>query len=209
MTAVVGLTDVAPTRFERFAVDDYFTNDAHWIVRALLHSTAIVSPILEFAAGLGHIVVELGRSGFTVVASDLYAHPNPLIDDIATGVDIFDLDSLVAYRWVVTNLPYREQGEILRHILAIAARDGCSVAILARSEWRSAGDSRALIHANSHFAREIALKSGPSGFVRRLRAPATGSRSSSGRAARTRPTRQSSASSNAQAPMAFTTRSTV
>jgi hypothetical protein len=160
ISGLPSLCDVAPSQFARFPRDEYFTIDSHWLEPSLLGSVAIESPILEPAAGLGHIVVELRRHRFRVTASDLYAHPNPLIDDIATA-DIFDLDSLAGYRWVVSNLPYQRQNDILRHLLPIAARDDCSVAVLARSEWRSARDRRALIHANRRFAGEIALSRRP------------------------------------------------
>jgi hypothetical protein len=50
---------------------------------------------------------------------------------------------------------------ILRHILPIAARDGCHVAILARSEWRSAKDRRELVHDNPRFLGEVNLTKRP------------------------------------------------
>jgi hypothetical protein len=80
------------------------------------------------------LVSELRRLGFEVNAADLYAHEDPLVSDIATGVDVFDLESLRGYRSVVTNLPYGLQDAILKHLLPIAARDGCRVATLAHAE---------------------------------------------------------------------------
>jgi hypothetical protein len=99
--------------------------------------------------------------GFDVSAADLQAYENPLVPDIETGADVFNLDSLRGYRWLVTNLPYLDQDRILAHVLPIAARDGCSVATLARSEWTSARERRSLVHANPRFAVEIALTKRP------------------------------------------------
>ena len=84
-----------------------------------------------------------------------------LVPDIKTGADIFDLKSLAGYRFIVTNLPYREQAAILAHLLPIAARDGVRVAVLARSEWSSAKARRALVHENARFAGEVRLTKRP------------------------------------------------
>ena len=58
--------DIAPSQFERFAGDGYFTIDAPWIVPALIRTIPIEGPIYEPAAGRGHLVVELRRLGFEV-----------------------------------------------------------------------------------------------------------------------------------------------
>jgi hypothetical protein len=162
--SVVGarnLCDVAPSRFERFGRDEYFTLDADWIIPALCRSVKVESPILEPCAGRGHIVHALRVLGFVVRAADLYAYPDSLVPDINTGADVFDLKSLAGYRFVVTNLPYREQAAILAHLLPIAARNGAHVAILARSEWSSARARRALVHENPRFAGEMRLTKRP------------------------------------------------
>jgi hypothetical protein len=99
--------------------------------------------------------------GFGVRAADLYTYADPLVPDIETGADVFDLKSAAGYRFIVTNLPYREQGAILAHLLPIAARDGAHVAVLARSEWSSAAARRALIHENARFAGEVRLTKRP------------------------------------------------
>ena len=158
---LIGRCDIAPSRFARLGNDEYFTEDAPWIVRALCGTVHIEGPIYKPCAGRGHITVELRALGFEVRAADLYAYPNPLVDDIASGVDVFDLRSLAGFRFVIGNLPYARQDDILRHLLPIAARDGCSVATLARSEWRSARERRALVHDNPHFAGEVALSRRP------------------------------------------------
>jgi hypothetical protein len=107
------------------------------------------------------MVRELRGLGFVVRAADLYSYADPLVPDIETGADVFDLKSVADYRFVVTNLPYREQAAILAHLLPIAARDGAHVAVLARSEWSSAAARRALIHENARFAGEVRLTKRP------------------------------------------------
>ena len=96
--------DIAASRFARFDREGYFTIDANWIVPALCCAVHVEGPILEPCAGAGHMVVELRGLGFEVEAADLYVHEDPLVPDIVTGADVFDLDSLGGYRFVVTNL---------------------------------------------------------------------------------------------------------
>src|ERR1700722_18342410 len=108
------LCDVAPSRFERFGRDEYFTIDAGWIIPALCCAVHVEGPILEPCAGRGHMVRELRELGFVVRGADLYAYADSLVPDMKTGVDVFDLKSLADYRFVVTNLPYREQAATAR-----------------------------------------------------------------------------------------------
>jgi hypothetical protein len=136
--ARVDLCDIAPSRFARIDRKGYFTIDADWIVPALCHAVHVEGPILEPCAGAGRLVCELRALGLTVHAADLFAYADSLIPDVAAGVDVFGLKSLADYRFVVTNLPYRVQDTIFAHLLPIAARDGCYVAVLGRSEWGSA-----------------------------------------------------------------------
>jgi hypothetical protein len=65
------------------------------------------------------------------------------------------------FKWLITNLPYDKQNELLLHILPIAKTDGCSVAILARSEWSSAKGRGALMHDNPRFSGEVRLTRRP------------------------------------------------
>jgi hypothetical protein len=155
------LCDVAPSRFKRFDRDEYFTIDAGWIIPALCCAVQVEGPILEPCAGRGHIVRELRAQGFVVRGADLFAYADSLVPDMKTGVDVFDLRSLAGYRFIVTNLPYREQAAILSHLLPIAARDEVRVAVLARSEWSSAAARRVLIHQNPWFAGEVRLTKRP------------------------------------------------
>ncbi len=152
---------VAPSRFKRFDRDEYFTIDAGWIIPALCSAVQVEGPILEPCAGRGHMVHELRALGFVVRGADLYAYANSLVPDIKTGANVLDLKSLAGYRFIVTNLPYREQAAILAHLLPVAARDGVRVAVLARSEWSSAASRRELIHENAQFAGEVRLTKRP------------------------------------------------
>jgi hypothetical protein len=128
----------APTRWNRLTNGAYFTIDAPWVIPALLSKVKIVGPVLEPAAGAGHLVRKLRRGyGLEVIASDLHAYEEPLIPDIV----ICDLRSLAlnGFQWVITNLPYQEQDKLAAHLVALGAREGCSIALLTRAEWIVAG----------------------------------------------------------------------
>lgn len=107
------------------------------------------------------MVRELSAQGFVVRGADLFAYADSLIPDMKTGVDVFDLKSLAGYRFIVTNLPYREQAAILSHLLPIAARDGVNVGSWRAPSGVSAVARRALIHENAQFAGEVRLTKRP------------------------------------------------
>ena len=151
---------IAPSRFDRLANDNYFTLDSRWLIPALLSKVRIEGPVLEPAAGVGHMVIELRRLGLNVVASDLHAYEDPLVPDIAVR-DLRQLASLRNFKWVVTNLPYRHQDTLGAHLVELGARDGCSVALLTRAEWITAGARHELIHSNANFAGVVHLTSRP------------------------------------------------
>ena len=148
----------APTRWDRLTNDRYFTIEANWIIPALLSKVKITGPILEPAAGVGHMVRELRRGhGLEVIANDLHAYEDPLLPDIGIA-DIRAIDSLKGFRWVVTNLPFDQQTELGAHLVQLGARDGCSVALLTRSEWliaRARASSRRLaLHCRRRRTRQ-------------------------------------------------------
>jgi hypothetical protein len=151
---------IAPSRFARFPNDNYFTLDAHWLISALLSKVPIGGPVLEPAAGVGHMVVELRQRGIEVVASDLHAYEDPLVSDIAVR-DLRQLTSLRGFKWAITNLPYRQQDALAAHLVELGTRDGCDIALLARAEWISAKARRRLIHSNPNFAGVVHLTSRP------------------------------------------------
>lgn len=151
---------IAPTRFDRLENDAYFTIDAPWIIPALLSKVALEDPILEPAAGVGHMAVEFRRLGFSVFAMDVRSHENPLIEDIMVA-DMRRMTSIRGFKWIVTNLPYQDQDELGARLVALGARDGCSVALLTRAEWIVAGKRRSLVHEHPHFAGVVHLTSRP------------------------------------------------
>jgi hypothetical protein len=158
---------IAPTRWNRLANDQYFTIEAPWIIPALLSKVKIVGPVLEPAAGVGHMVRELRRGhGLEVIASDLYAYEEPLIPDIGLQ-DIRAIDSLQGFKWAITNLPYGDQDELGAHLVALGARDGCSIALLTRSEWIVPRRRRPLVHGHPNFAGVVYLTARPWWFEKR------------------------------------------
>jgi hypothetical protein len=151
---------IAPSRFDRLANDNYFTLDSPWVIPALLSRVAIEGPVLEPAAGVGHMVVELRRHGLKVVAGDLHAYDDPLVPDIAIG-DLRAIDSLRGFKFVITNLPYREQDELAAHLVKLGAHDGCGIALLTRAEWIVARARRKLVHEHPNFAGVVQLTATP------------------------------------------------
>jgi hypothetical protein len=124
---------IAQSRWNWTTNDAYFTIDAPWIIPALLSKVKIVGPVLEPAASVGHLVRELRRGhGLEVIASDLHAYEGPLVPDIV----ICDLRSVAlnGFKFVVANLPSDQQDELAAHLVALGARDGCSIALLTRAE---------------------------------------------------------------------------
>ena len=119
---------IAPSRFGRLENDNYFTLDAPWIVPALLSRVQIKGPILEPAAGRGHLVVELRQRGFRVVAIDNHPYENPLIDDI-TIADMRSIASLRNFTWVISNLPYQDQDELAAHLVALGAPETAAASL--------------------------------------------------------------------------------
>jgi hypothetical protein len=152
---------IAPTRWNRLTNDAYFTIEAPWLIPALLSKVKIVGPVLEPAAGVGHLVCELRRGhGLEVIASDLHAYEEPLVPDIGVR-DIQTIDSLQGFKFVLTNLPYRDQDKLGAHLVTLGARDGCSVALLTRAQWIVPRSRRNLIHEHPNFGGVLHLTSRP------------------------------------------------
>ncbi len=151
------------SKFERESLDAYFTIDTEMCLDALLDAAPFTTDmrLLEPAAGRGHLVQELRRRNYNIEARDIFAHPDPLVDDIAAGHSLRNLESLRGFDFVVTNLPYDTQDELLAHILPIAARDNCGVAILTRASWPIAKRRAKLVHHNKHFDGVVHLPRRP------------------------------------------------
>jgi hypothetical protein len=97
-------------------------------------------------------VRELRRGyGLEVIASDLHTYDEPLVPDIEVR-DIWAIDSLKGFNWLITNLPYKDQDKLGAHLVALGARDGCSIALLTRAEWIVARERRDLVHEHPNSA---------------------------------------------------------
>jgi|SRR6478752_574596 len=153
---------VGPSKFERYSKDAYFTLDAPMCIDALIDAVGFGPNVLEPAAGRGHLVVELKGYGLSVTATDLHAF-KPIADDldIRTGYDLMAIDGLAGYDAIVTNLPYDQQDAMLRHLLPIAHRDQCAVAVLTRAAWHLPKRRRALVHTDRYFQGVVTLPRRP------------------------------------------------
>ena len=101
------------------------------------------------------------RHGLDVVARDLYAHQNPLIDDIETGCDLDALASLREFDWLVTNPPFTSLDLRIARLLELCARDRVGLAILARMEWIAPAKRAPLVHQNERLAGIVMLTRRP------------------------------------------------
>ncbi len=147
-------------RIER---DAYLTIEAPQVLSVLLEAVPITGPILEPCAGRGDLSVELVSRGLTVVSRDLIAHSDPLISGIELQ-DVMQTQSLAGFAWVVSNLPYNIQDQILAHLLPLAADGEVGVAILTRAAWHLAKARRQLVHCNPHFLGIVPLPRRPRWF---------------------------------------------
>jgi hypothetical protein len=155
-----GRADVAPSRFARREGDGYLTLDAAWIVPALLSAVTVEGPVLEPAAGRGHLSLALKQAGLAVTSFDLRRYRDPLVPDIGVG-DIRGLTSLKGFAWTITNLPYCDLEALAEWLIDLAARDRCATALLVRAEWIVPRARRALVHAHLHFAGVVMLTKRP------------------------------------------------
>jgi hypothetical protein len=147
---------------KRAATTD-FTLEAPALIEALDSVAGLTGPVLEPAAGRGHMAKALRDRGVEVVASELDIYPDPLIPDIAQR-DLRDIDTLDGFAWVVTNLPYsdppgrpRYHDELARHLIELAATAQCGVALLVRNDASTALGRRPLLHGCATFAGKIEL----------------------------------------------------
>ena len=150
-------------RNKRIEQDAYFTIDAAYVVPVLCGAIEITGPILEPCGGRGDLSVEFIRRGYDVVSRDIVAYPNPLISGIELR-DVMTTTSLAGFAWVVSNLPYNEQDQILGHLLPLAAAEGVGVAVLTRATWHLAQARRHLVHCNPHFLAIVSLPRRPRWF---------------------------------------------
>ena len=157
---------IAPTRSDRLENDHYFTIEADWIIPALLSKVKIVGPVLEPAAGVGHMVRELRGHGLEVIASDLHAYEDPLVPDIGVA-DIRAINSLRGFKWVVTRVLTTNKPNSAPTLSSSAPETAATFALLTRSEWLIARARRALVHEHPHFAGVVHLTARPRWFEKR------------------------------------------
>jgi len=155
-----GHADVAPSRYERIEGDGYLTLDAPWVVPALLGAVAVEGPVLEPAAGRGHLSRELIRAGLDVTSFDVRQYADPLVPDIGIG-DIRALTSLAGFAWTITNLPYADLEALATRLIGLGARDGCATALLVRAEWIVPKARRRLVRDHPRFAGVVMLTKRP------------------------------------------------
>ena len=148
---------------ERVANDAYYTLDADWIVPALLDVVKVEGPTLEPCSGAGHMVAALRAASVDVVGHELYHHDAPVAADIVYGQDVFDLTpaDLAGFRWVVSNLPYDLQDDIVSHLLNVASVTRTNLAFLVRAEWPIAQRRHQLVHTHPAFDAVIQLTKRP------------------------------------------------
>lgn len=99
---------------------------------ALSCHESLPGSVLEPCSGRGHVVAELRRLGHRVVARDLYAYPDPLVDDVETGIDFLESPGSDCEA-VVTNPPYGDR--MPERFLCQAMGRYNYVAFLCRLSW--------------------------------------------------------------------------
>jgi hypothetical protein len=144
----------------RLANDSYFTIDK-MPVETLLSHDIISGRCFDPCAGQGHLVAQLRGAGLVCSGQDLHHYDGSLVADMARGRDVMQISDLAGVDWVVSNLPYSDQNDIVRHLLPIAHRDACGVALLVRAPWHLAVSRRHLVHQDPFFAGIVVLPRRP------------------------------------------------
>ena len=110
---------------EQRAAGDYYTTDPE-AVEALLSKNKIRGTIWEPACGCGNISKVLEAHGYEVVSTDLYdrGYGTPGIDFLQTTEVP---DGVTA---IITNPPYSQSDEFIKHALDILPYGGCYAALL-------------------------------------------------------------------------------
>lgn len=139
-----------------------FTLEAPALIEALDSVVGLTGPVLEPAAGRGHMAKALRDRGLQVVASELNIYSGPLIPDIAQK-DLREITSLDGFAWVVTNLPYSLKGrphyhdELAEHLIELAIASRCGVALLNRNDATTALNRQKILHCHPNFAGKIEM----------------------------------------------------
>ena len=149
------MTNIALHQYDRTDRDAYYTLEADRLIPALHRHVGIAGKVHEPAAGQRHMAIELEKiPGVTgVVCSDIQAAPGVIQMPIEAIAGDLDVD------WVVTNLPFRGQDDLMAHLLAIYPQ--ARHAYLVRSAFIAPAKRGALIHNNPRFAGSIVISKRP------------------------------------------------
>lgn len=100
-------------RLVKKAGPDFYPTPA-WGTEALLVYEKFQGPILEPCCGDGAMAEVLKRHGYTVHASDKFDH------GYGVKKDFFDIKNLYNTPNIVTNPPYKEAEQMIRHALSLS-----------------------------------------------------------------------------------------
>lgn len=155
------MTNTRLHSYERRDGDFYPTLDAPRLVPLLAQFHEITGKVHECAAGAGHLTRELAKlEGVTDVVET----------DIQTGTPIEALDGSINPDWVVTNLPFKGQDELIAHLLDIYPN--AHHAYLVRWNFLPPKKRRAIIHDNPRFAGVVVSAKRPRWFEENFGSPA-------------------------------------
>ena len=152
------MTNIALHQYDRTDRDAYYTLEADRLIPALHRHVGIAGKVHEPAAGQRHMAIELEKlsSVTSVVCSDIQAAPGVIQRPIEAIAGDLDVD------WVVTNLPFAGQDDLMAHLLAVYPQ--ARHAYLVRAAYLAPAKRGELIHRNVRFAGSIVLSKRPRWF---------------------------------------------
>ena len=161
------MTNIALHNYPRIDADKYFTIEAPRLVGILDHHVGISGRVHEPAAGANHIAD---------VVSDLPAVKSCYSSDLIPSskfcdeFDIYDLQGDPSIDWVISNLPFEGQPELIEHLLNIYPNS--KHAYLVKSAFIQPKGRREIIHCNPRFAGAIMISKRPKWFLGGGKSPA-------------------------------------
>ena len=149
------MTNLSLHDYARTERDAYYTIEADRLIPAAHRHVGFSGKIHEPAAGQRHMAVELEKiPGVTsVFCSDIQAAPGVTQMPIEAIAGDLDVD------WVVTNLPFRGQDELMAHLLNVYPR--AKHAYLVRANYLAPAKRGGIIHNNPRFAGSIVISKRP------------------------------------------------
>ena len=152
------MTNASLHSCDRVKNDAHLTLEANRLIPLLHRHVGIAGKVHEPAAGAGHMRDELRRiNGVTeIIETDIApAWYAPQVWQLPIEAIAGDMD----VDWVVTNLPFRGQDDLMAHLLNVYpyARH----AYLVRSAYLAPAKRDALIHNNPRFAGSIVISKRP------------------------------------------------